>query len=55
MQNATNRVFWSRTHLSPELDVCGPASLLHVAWHLFDVEVWFSIQLLLVKRVIITV
>jgi hypothetical protein len=45
MQNATNRMFWSRTHLSPDLDVCGPASLLHVAWHLFDLEVWFSVPL----------
>jgi hypothetical protein len=45
MRTATNRMFWSHTHLSPDLDVCGPVSLLHVAWHLFDLEVWFSVPL----------
>jgi len=45
MQNATNMMFWSRMHLSHYLDICGPTSLLHVVWHLFDLPVCFSVLL----------
>jgi len=45
MRNATNMMFWSRTRSYYDLDLCGPASLLHVAWHLFDLLIWFSVLL----------
>jgi len=45
MQNATNMMFWSCMHSSHDLDVCGPASLLHVAWRPSYLPVWFSVPL----------